>query len=340
MGRNIQSKKDLQEQAHDKLQSMLSLGESKKENIKNGTSEDKIFSINTYKTYWKHTKYFCKWVKENHPECTTLKSARKHVNEWLQERVDKGLSAYTVHTEAKALAKLYGIRETDKDYFQCPKRERKNITRSRGTAVRDRNFSVKNNEELINFCTGTGLRRSELQSLKGSDLISKEDILHDIDLLQKYKEQYGLTPEFEKKLTVLQDAAMFSSKYFVHVRNGKGGRERISPIIGKNAEKIVQRMKDTAPDQKVWLHVSGNADIHSYRADYATSMYRMYTRDLRTIPYDKVNAATGKRYQSEVYCCRKDEKGKRLDKKAMLMCSKALGHNRVEIVANNYLRNL
>ena len=39
----------------------------------------------------------------------------------------------------------------------------------------------------------------------------------------------------EKHLGVLRDTRMFDCEYFLHVRNGKGGRERISPIIGKNA---------------------------------------------------------------------------------------------------------
>ena len=40
--------------------------------------------------------YFIQYIKEHHPECTTLKSARKYVNEWLQARADQGLSAWTV----------------------------------------------------------------------------------------------------------------------------------------------------------------------------------------------------------------------------------------------------
>ena len=42
---------------------MLALGESKREAVLNGTADDKIFSVNTYKTYWKHIKYFLKYVK-------------------------------------------------------------------------------------------------------------------------------------------------------------------------------------------------------------------------------------------------------------------------------------
>ena len=55
---------------------------------------------------------------------------------------------------------------------------------------------------------------------------------------------------------------------------------------------------------------------------------------------DKINKGTGRKQQSQVYCCRKDEAGKKLDKLAMYICSKALGHNRIDVVANNYIRGL
>lgn len=338
MGRkNKKYYKDLHQQAYDKLTGMQAFGESKREAVANGTDRDKIFSFNTYQTYWKHTKYFIKWIQEKHPECTTLKSAKKHINEWLQTRVDQGLSAYTVQTEAKAIGKLYGIQPDDPEYFNPPKRERANITRSRGDRVRDQHFSVANNDELIKFCQGTGLRRSELVALKGSDLVTKEQIQKKIEVLESKE---GLNPGEDKQLKMLQDANMFDVEYFTYVRNGKGGRERLSPIVGKNAAQIIGRMKDTPKDAKVWQHVNSNADIHSYRSDYAVTIYKQYARSIEEIPYDRVNKGTGKRFQSEVYVCRKDESGKRLDKKAMLICSKALGHNRIEVVANNYIRGL
>ena len=158
--------KDLHQQAYDRLTGMQAFGESKKEAVANGTEKDKIFAFNTYKSYWKHTKYFIKYIKEKHPECTTLKSAKKYANEWLQARVDQGLSAWTVQLEAKALGKLYGISPDDENYFNPPKRKREEIKRSRGDRVRDKHFSKTNNDELIKFCRGTGLRRKELQELR------------------------------------------------------------------------------------------------------------------------------------------------------------------------------
>ena len=77
---------------------------------------------------------------------------------------------------------------------------------------------------------------------------------------------------------------------------------------------------------KVWGKVHSGADIHSYRADYATKVYQLYARPIESLAHD------------EIYYCRGDRKGTWLDKKAMLVASKALGHNRISIIASNYLR--
>ena len=340
MGRKNKSYyKDLHQQAYDRLNGMQAFGESKKEAIANGTDRGKIFSFNTYQTYWKHTKYFLKYIKEVHPECTTLKSAKKYVNEWLQLRTDQGLSAWTIQTEAKALSKLYGIQPDDDGYFKPPKRNREDIKRSRGDRVRDRHFSEENNDELVKFCKGTGLRRSELMELRGKDLVTRAQIEDEIARLNAL--QAGeRSAAADKRLEMLQDTRLFDEEYFTHVRNGKGGRERLSPIIGQFAGQIIGRIRETPAEEKVWQYVNTNADIHGYRAEYATAIYKAHARPIQDIPYDRVHRGTGRRYQSEVYTCRKDEAGKKLDKAAMLVCSKALGHNRISVVADNYIRGL
>lgn len=331
--------KDLHQQAYARLTEMQAFGTSKKESVANGNAKDKIFSYKTYEAYWKHTKYFIKYIQANHPECTTLKAAKQYMNEWLQMRTDEGKSAWTIHLEAKALGKLFGIDPTDEQYFQPPKRERQKITRSRVDRVRDKHFSKSNNDELIKFCKGTGLRRSELLDMRGKDLISRAEIEDEISRLEKQQNETH-DPNRERWLDMLRDTRMFKSEYFTHVRCGKGGRVRMSPIIGANAEQIIERMRNTAPEEKVWQHVSENADIHGYRAEYATAIYKAHARAIEDIPYDRVNKGTGRKFQGDVYVCRKDEAGRKLDKAAMLICSKALGHNRISVVADNYIRGL
>ncbi|MBQ9199847.1 MAG: hypothetical protein IJ141_06665 [Lachnospiraceae bacterium] len=76
----------------------------------------------------------------------------------------------------------------------------------------------------------------------------------------------------------------------------------------------------------VWSRVPSHMDVHSYRSDYATAIYTAYERDLSTLP------------KSEVYLCRGSRKGERFDKKAMLIASRALGHNRLSVIASHYIR--
>ena len=117
-------------------------------------------------------------------------------------------------------------------------------------------------------------------------------------------------------------------EYFLHICRGtKGGRERVSLICGSKQEvqTIVNRMRK-AGSNKVWNKVSSNADIHSYRSDYCNRVYKLHERDINTLN------------SSEIYYCRRDLKSVKYDKKAMLIASKNLGHNRINVIASNYLR--
>lgn len=345
MGRkNKYFKKNLKEQAYDRLVSMQCFGESKRAAKEAGETDNKIFSFSTYKSYRKHIKYFLNWLKEVHPECTTLSEARKYSKEWLELRSNqtdkegKQLSAWTIQLESAALNKLFGIKSEDDDFFHAPKRKREDIKRSRVSVSRDKHFSLTNNDELIKFARGTGLRRAGLCSIKGKDLFTREKITKEIQRLIFISED-KLSDADRQWLAVLKDTSHFpEQQYFIRVTE-KGGRMRLAPVIGPDTEAIVQRFQRTAPSGKVWEHVHSAADIHSYRADYAQTVYKQFARPIEDIPFDKVSK-NGKHYQSEVYVCRKDEAGRKLDRVAMLKASKALGHNRIDVVANNYLRGL
>lgn len=341
MGRkNKEYSKDLHQQAYDRLTSMLAFGESKTDAKIREEDFYKIFSFNTYKTYWKHTKYFIRWINDHHPECTTLKAARKYVNEWLQERVEQGLSAWTIQTEAKAMGKLYNIRPDNQNYFKPPKRKREDIKRSRTDAVRDRHFSVTNNDELIKFCKGVGCRRAALAQLKGEDLWTRAEMEEELRIASQDPEYRPEGADLNALANMREALLMFQDQeYFIHFIKDKGGRSRFSPIIGKNKNQIIERMVNTIPGKKVWEHIPTNADIHSYRADYANAIYKKYSRDVNTIPYNETIIVNGKRKKA-LYVCRRDEAKKKLDRAAMIKCSKALGHNRESVVADNYLRGL
>ena len=346
MGRdNKKYFKDLREQVHEKLMGMQSFGESKKTAIENGTEKDKIFSFATYETYWKHSKYFVAWINQKYPECTTLRSAKRHVYEWLEYRsnsvnkIGEPLSAWTIQTECAALNKLFSIDKSDPNRFQPPQRRREDIRRSRVDVKQDRHFSKTNNAELIDFCRGTGCRRGVLERLEGRDLWTR-DMME--DRVRELERKGRRTEKEERHLLTIKDALRVfpEEKEFLHHRKDKNGKYRFAPIVGSKRDQIIERVRSTAPKEKVWKHVPKSMDVHSYRAEYATRLYKDRARDIDRIPYDRINRGTGHRYQSQVYVCRKDEAGKKLDKRAMAVCSKALGHNRISVIADHYLRGL
>lgn len=274
------------------LHSRLAIGRSKRPDKADGSFRRYIYSWQTYRSYMKQLGLFARWCKKTH-NARYLKECRQYVKEYMETRFK--LSIWTQKLDLAALQKLY------QEYPKAPEkpfgvelqpRLRQDIKRSRQQAIRDADFSKSNNMNLITFCRCTGLRRSELQELYGSDLTE--------DGLQ------------------------------LHVtRNTKGGRWRMAPIVGTTDEiAMVQRMCKAAGDSRVWPHVPSSADIHSYRADYCQRVYLKHARSIDQIP-------AGDRYY-----CRGDRKGLILDKSAMLEASRALGHNRIDVIASHYLYNL
>ena len=291
------------------LDACLAIGESKKEAKRqlsdNGRrlSDDKIFSWNTYRAYMQHANYFARWIEKNHPECRTLEAARPYVNDWIRERINQGMSAYTIKLETAALAKVYGC--STKDFIQTPERIRSKIVRSRGEKARDAHFSAEKNAEIITFCRCTGLRRHELAKLRGNQLIRNDD-----------------------------------GTYSLSVISGKGGRDRIAPVIGTPEEiKTVVARMEAAGSDKVWPKIHNAMDVHSFRAEYAMRIYQKYARPIETIRRQRMQDPDHHGGTvSAVYICRGDFAGREYDRAALLEASRALGHNRVNVVAEHYLR--
>lgn len=168
-------------------------------------------------------------------------------------------------------------------------RLRADIVRSRKETVGDKHFSEENNADLIEFCRGTGLRNyKELQVITGNMLKKRED------------------------------------GYWLMGVKGKNGLFRNVRVFPGFEETVVRLCKE-AGDGKVWTHVHSNADVHSYRADYAQLWYREFARPIEDIP------------RKERYYCRKDKRGTVYDRKALLTVSRYLGHNRIDVMVQHYL---
>lgn len=334
MGYKKKKKKSLHQQAYDRLKGMQAFGESKREAKKNNATANKIYSFSTWKTYWSQVNRYMKYVKAEHPDCVSIYDARNFMNEYLNKNIKDGKSAWTIHTIAKSLGKFYGIKPSDKDYFKCPIRERKNITRSRETVVRDKCFNRKLHNDIILFVQSTGARRAGLERLRKEDLFTKTKI-------EKMAKSKNLSTTEKRMIT---DALKFDDvQYFVHFHE-KGGRDRLSPVIGTDEAiaNVVAKFNSTPPGAKLWSRVNNAMDVHAERAFYAGEIYKKYARHINEIPFDKAREGSRAKFQSQIYRCRKDRNGIVLDRNACALAAIALGHGpgRVNVIANNYLWRL
>lgn len=298
------NKESLVFQVKNIMMDKLRIGESKHDAKKNGTFVQGIYSWKTFENYLYHACQFTRYCAKRY-HIKTVPECRKYVEEYLQQdAVNK--SAWTVKLEASALAKLYGCSTTDFRVI-TPPRLRENIVRSRGSKNRDRHFSETRHQKLVAFCRSTGLRRREIESLRGSQLRCE------------------------------------NGKYYIHVR-GKGGRWRDALVIG-DVGMVVSRMQQ-AKNGKVWPHVHAGADIHGYRSDYATALYKLFERKYDVCKRERFwnpehRCADGTRGgwdKDSVYHLRGTYAGQWRDKAALLVCSHNLGHNRISVVAEHYVR--
>lgn len=298
-------RKDMQGRLDSYLKNGKNSSRDKDKNNKKDLTQDKIYSYVTYKNYKRSCYKFADFLYKNHKEVRQLKDLKiKHVNNYLQYMVVKGYSAPTINSAKAAIAKLMQV--SSKEFLATPKIERKDITRSRGPAVRDKHISKEKEAYYAKFTSAIGARRSEMENLRSTDLVYKPLIVNinnrPIVLAKSYPQ--------------------------IHIKNGKGGKERFVPIFGKDkkeTKEIINFFKK-AGDKKVFGKLPSHYDNHFYRATYAKRSYKKVARPIAEIEDN-----------SEIYFCRKDKKGDAYDRRAMLIASQFLGHSRVDVIARHYL---
>lgn len=296
-----------------RLNGMLALGQSKHQAKKDGTAKDHIYTGNTLDRYKKDCCRFVNWVtEEKHyaKKSARLEDVRRYAPEYIHAMINEGKSAYTIHSAVAGLAKLYRCSAPDFG-VELPPRRMENITRSRRADTQNEyHFSEKNNQDFVDFCRGTGLRRREVSRIRGDALFFRH------------------------------------GKPWLIVDEGtKGGKPRMCPIIGEHTDKIVS-MLQSAGTGRVFDKVPKHADIHGYRREYATALYQMNAmtyEECLASPFwnaEHKNGAgkpKGGYDKNSVYHCRGARKGQWMDKQAMLTVSQALGHNRISVVGEHYI---
>ena len=132
-----------------------------------------------------------------------------------------------------------------------------------------------------------------------------------------------------KEMTMIKSDDLFfkNGQAYLNVNKGtKGGKPRIAKIVGKTEAETKEIVKWIQSKKgRLFNKLSSNYDNHFYRATYANRLYNQLKRDIDDIP------------TQERYVMRKERAGEVYDKQAMLLVSKALGHNRISVIAQSYL---
>lgn len=310
-----------------------------------------IRSFGTYKAYLQQGKNFIKWCTTKHGEMGVL-SMKKYITEYLMEnKNEKMFSNRTIKTQRSALAKIYDVSTekimkniAEKYYDGNNKRaiddfmfRREDIRRSRDFWTPDRVDDTKAGtleNDIKIFCESCGLRRKELESLRKEHILFNDDGSISLRLPGNTK---------DAKTEGLSRV------------NTKGGKSRTVEFLKTNESIIVlQKLLNNTAKEKDLLfpNVPSRLDVHNYRAVYANRIYEKYADHIENIdPNERIPAqrkfkecCDGKSrvardgMVSRLYRCQDDLKGIVLDRKAMRIVSKNLGHNRESIFALNYYR--
>lgn len=312
MGHKNRAGGSLRQQVYDELQKKNGFGRSKHEDKRAGLAGQYIYSFNSMATYMKHCFYFVEWCRNNEDIRTELGHKPRTLAECFKyvERFlrEEEQRGLSAYTIKMQKSALSKLYGTDLTYIKTKATSRADIKRSRGTAKRDSHFSEQKNADFVNCCRCVGFRRSEMEKAKPEDLTEVNGI------------------------------------YFMLI-TGKGGKTRSAMLVGTPDE--IKRAVDYINGMTGQNKIPNGADVHSYRADYATRIYKQYAQPIEYIKGKRVNytALTGKTakggetiYKSAVYYCRKDKTGQALDRMAMIIASQNLGHNRESVVGEHYLK--
>lgn len=119
---------------------------------------------------------------------------------------------------------------------------------------------------------------------------------------------------------------------YITVHRSKGGKDRNVPILS-NDQRTIDLIQGTQEGRRVFHHIHSAAPIHEYRAAYALHLYQHYLQQMGMTDSKLQNIND----PHKVYICRRDMAGVRFWKPAMLKTSQALGHGRIDVIAQSYL---
>lgn len=253
-----------------------------------------IFSTKTYKNYKEICNSFVLWIVENHKnDVSNYNGCFKYAAEWLREKEENGLSAWTLNLYGSALASSFGGLSKSEIGYQFPPRERKDIKRNRGDELNKKYFT-QGQKDAVKMLIATGCRRMEILRLRDED----------------FREQTDSDGNPTGCLEVLKRGKNKISRWCL-----------VSPEHSDFVREFLQNAKTYSYSGEKRLFKKCDiptCGIHSARAVYAKALYEYY---------ESKGYSSGK-----IYFCRKELSGHSFDKGILEKVSFDLQHSRNSIV--------
>jgi len=137
--------------------------------------------------------------------------------------------------------------------------------------------------------------------------------------LLTFQRATGLRKDELKHLLVKDIYRDYQGHLVAFVRNGKGGKQREAPVLPGHEQDVLSTVTGRGPDERVFPHLP-DTEMHALRREYAQALYLHHSPG-RGLP------PTGRRLRPTDY-----------DPAAVQIVSRALGHERRDVVLRHYLR--
>ncbi|MBT2695430.1 site-specific integrase [Bacillus sp. ISL-55] len=260
-----------------------------------------IHSIKTMEAYKQTAQEFSHWMKKHYPEVKNIQDVeRQHTKMYLEERQERGKSPWTVSKDMSAFNKIFNHNLT-KQECGLQLRSYRDAERSRVNREHDRKYNPENYRQQIDFAKAFGVRRESI-----------------------YRGNYQV-----KDVSLYR----YDGKIYVSVIE-KGGRYREAPCLDRMQATIEQhfphiperdpltkeQFQDLYNNSQTYLfdNYTNKIDNHAFRHEYARNLYEELQE--QAPPERDITLYRG------------------YDREILQEVSEALGHSRVSVVVEHYLR--
>lgn len=207
----------------------------------------------TIRTYKRGCRDFSEWVRDTYGinRASAIRGQVYVIQRYADHLQERGYSAYTIHTYLAPVCKSLGVHM---DEISKPERRVETISRGRMESANlqgKREACKAQYSRLVAFQGAVGIRRAELGKLTAGDVVEQSD-----------------------------------GFLYVHVRQGKGGKEQWQRVLPENRSVVLAAVDRLRPADRIFkpAELRNKIDLHALRAENAKKAYQYYSSKITADP--------------------------------------------------------